>query len=135
MTTKENKRPVLYTKNMVAAVIGISMHQLREWARNPCPELFVLPKQGNHPYHRTQVLTALNKMHNACKSIAPLSDIPETLYTTKQIMDYFKICRKTLYSWCVAGAPRFIFTEQTIRFLPSEVERWYVLTYGQPFIK
>ena len=109
--------------------------QIRKWAKDPNPEIFTLPENGQRPYHRQQVLNELNRMHTRCRWLAPLTEIPETLHTSRDAQRHFGVSRRTLQTWARAGAPCFIFTERTIRFLIPELEQWYMLKYSRPPIK
>ena len=137
-TTEEGgKRPatMLYTRKMIAAVIQVDYRQLRKWAKDSNPELFTLPENGQRPYYRQHVLFELNRMHNRCRWLAPLVEIPEILHTGKDVQTYFGISRRTLQTWANAGAPRFLFTERTVRYLISELEQWYALRCNRPQVK
>ena len=124
-------RPTLYSRKEIAAIIQVAPPQLREWVKDSNTELFTLPENGHRPYHRQQVLSELNRMHNRCRWLAPLVEIPERLHTSKDVQRHFGICRRTFQTWTKAGAPRFIFTERTIRFLISELEQWYTLRHSR----
>ena len=131
----ESKRPMLYTRRKIAAIIQVDYPQLRKWAQDSNSELFTLPENGHRPYHRQQVLSELNRMHNRCRWLAPLTEIPEVLYTCRDVEQHFGICRRTLRTWTKAGAPRFVFSERTMRYLISELEQWYTIRYSRPRIK
>ena len=134
-TTKEDKRPTLYTRAMVAATIKVDTPLLRKWAKDPNAELFGLPENGHRPYHRRQVVGELNRMHNRCRWLAPLVDVPEALHTGKEVRAHFGVSKRTLRNWARAGAPRFIFSERTIRYLIPELEQWYAMIYCRPRVK
>jgi len=133
--TNEGNCPTLFTRKMIAAIIQVDYPQLRKWATDSNSELFTLPENGYRPYHRHQVLSEFNRMHNRCRWLAPLVEIPEKLHTGKDVEKHFGVCRKTLWTWTKAGAPRFIFTERTMRYLIPEVEQWYTMRYCHPRIK
>ena len=132
---KEDRRPVLYTRSMVAATIKVERALLRAWVNDSNAELFGLPENGHRPYHRQQVLAELNRMHNRCRWLAPLVEVPEELHTCHDVERHFGISRRTLRNWTKKGAPRFIFSDRTIRYLIPELEQWYTMIYSRPLIK
>ena len=132
MTHGNGASPIIYTRKMIAGAIGVKPRLLRVWQTHRNPQLFKLPDNGQHPYHKSQVLQALEKVHRRTHGVPPLAEVPERFYTRCELERHYSLSHYTIQKWLAKGCPCFIFSYQVIRYLPSEIDTWYVQCHGKP---
>lgn len=114
---------MLFTRKQIAAIIGVSPIQLRDWSRRP--DWFQLPPNGGKPLHRRDVLAAFNRVHHG-----GVAGIPDAMLTQKELLAHYGINRTRLAAWKARGMPYFAFSDRILRYVLNEVEVWYLNTYG-----
>ena len=108
----------IYTRKQVAYIVGVSVRQLKEWAKHQ--DGFILPQPTYLPVTRRTFIALLAY----CRNGPPLRRVPRPLKSQKQLLAHFRVSRHILKQWNTAGLPRYVFTPRCVRYEIREVTEW-----------